>query len=123
MTETAVAMDNDELTAFVSSTLRAIAAGVEEAARLSRADKEKGFSTFEMPESVAFDVAVTARKSGEKGGGVKIEIFKIGGGMEGKRSEGLETASRIQFQVGWKYTHTAPVNRPSIPSTQTAWNR
>jgi hypothetical protein len=121
MADSAAAVDNDELSAFVSSTLRAIAAGVDEAARLSKEDKEKGFSTFEMPNKVAFDVAVTARKSGEKGGGVKIEIFKIGGGLEGKRTEGHETVSRIQFEVGWKYTHTAPLNRPQIPPSRTGW--
>jgi hypothetical protein len=116
MAELAEPMNNDELSAFVSSTLRAIAAGVDEAAQMSRANKERGFSSFEMPDKVAFDVAVTARKSGEKSGGVKIEILRMGGGIEGKRSEGHETVSRIQFEVGWKYTHTAPINQPTVPS-------
>jgi hypothetical protein len=117
MPDTSALMNNDELSAFVSSTLRAIAAGVDDAAQTSRTNTEKGFSTFEMPDKVAFDVAVTARKSGEKGGGVKIEIYRLGGGVDAKRSEGQETASRIQFEVGWKYTHTAPVSKPTVPST------
>ena len=121
MADESQTMDNDELSAFVSSTLRAIAAGVDEAANLARQDKEKGHSTFEMPSEVAFDVAVTARQSGEKGRGVKIEIFKICGGLEGKQTEGHETVSRIQFKVGWKYTHTAPVGRPEAQSGPNSW--
>jgi hypothetical protein len=121
MADETAPMDNDELSAFVSSPLRAITAGVDEAARISRDDEDHGYSTFEMPKEVAFDVAVTARQSGEKGGGVKIEIFKIGGGVEGKQTEGHETVSRIQFRVGWKYTQTAQPKAAPHPTGPNSW--
>ena len=108
-----LSVDNDELSIFVSSTLRAIAAGVEEAARMSQVESSGGRSSYEMPDKVGFDVAVTAKRSGETSKGLKIEVFKVGGGLEGERSDGNETVSRIQFEVGWKYTHTASIRQQS----------
>jgi len=100
------AVDNDELTAFVSSTLRAIAAGVDEAARNTRVDKERGYTQFEMPPKVVFDVAVTAKRTAGTSKGLKVEVFNVGGGLEGKKSTDHETVSRIQFEVPWQHTST-----------------
>jgi hypothetical protein len=106
-------VNNEELTAFVTSTLNAIAEGVEQAAELSRAHKTSGYSTFEMPETVQFDVAVSARSSGELGGGLKLKVFDVGAEGGGKKTSSSETISRIVFEIPWRYTRTAPMPKPS----------
>ena len=104
-------VDSDELTAFVSSTLRAIAEGVEEAARATRVDKERGHTQFEMPNAIVFDVAVTAKRTGATSKGLKVEVFNVGGGIDGKKAAEHETVSRIRFEVPWRHTSTY---RPDI---------
>lgn len=106
-THTAGVVDNDELTAFVASTLKAISAGIEEASRLSLQEARSGHNTFEMPDKIAFDVAVTAKRSAESDKGLKVEVFSVGGGVSGKSTSHSETVSRITFEVPWRYTRTA----------------
>ena len=80
-------INNDELAAFVTSTLNAIAAGATEA------DSKEHY--FSVPTKVNFEVAVTATKSAEGGGGLKIQVFSA----EGKKASLNEHISRITFEV------------------------
>jgi hypothetical protein len=109
-----MAVDNDELTAFVTSTLRAIAAGIAEASTASLQREQRGHSSYEMPSKIAFDIAVTAKRSSESGKGLKVEVFSIGGDLSGKNVNHSETVSRITFEVPWSYKNTAPINIPSM---------
>jgi hypothetical protein len=80
-------IDNDELAAFVTSSLNAIARGVERATSDTRA--------FVVPSKVQFEVAVKATKGREAGGGLRIQVFSA----EGKASSNDENVSRITFEV------------------------
>ena len=80
-------IDNDELSAFVTSTLNGIAAGVESATSETR--------QFTVPGRVEFDVAVTATKTSELGGGLKLQVFNAAG----KQGSLGETVSRVKFEV------------------------
>lgn len=82
-------IQNEELAAFVTSTLNAIAFGVGESVGL-------GQMHFDVPKEVEFEVAVTATKSKEAGGGFKIQVFSA----EGKAAAEDEHVSRIRFTVG-----------------------
>ena len=81
-------INNEELAAFVTSTLNAIASGV-------RAVVADGYD-IELPEKVNFEVAVKATKSAEAGGGLKIQVFTAGA----RRASEDEEVSRITFEVG-----------------------
>lgn len=81
------AINNEELAAFVTSTLNAIAAGVDAA-------KAEGYD-FELPKSITFEVAVKATHSAEVGGGLKIKVFSA----EGRKVSEDEEVSRINFTV------------------------
>ena len=80
-------IDNEELTAFVTSTLNGIARGVESAASETR--------KFRVPGKVEFEVAVTATKTNEVGGGLKLQVFNAAG----KQASHGETVSRVKFEV------------------------
>ena len=80
-------INNDELAAFVTSTLIAIANGVEGAST-------ENFK-FVVPHTVNFEVAVKATKSAEAGGGLRIQVFSA----EGKKASHDEEVSRITFEV------------------------
>ena len=82
-------IQNEELAAFVTSTLNAIALGVGEAVSL-------GQMHFDVPKEIEFEVAVTATKSKEAGGGFKIQVFSA----EGKAAAQDQHVSRIRFSVG-----------------------
>lgn len=110
--ENSAAVDNEELTAFVASTLKAIAAGIEEASATSLKQASNGYNTFEMPNKVSFDVAVSAKRSHESGKGLKVEVFSVGAGIKGAKASHSETISRITFEVPWQYTRTAPITSP-----------
>ena len=80
-------IDNDELTAFVTSTLNGIARGVESASSETR--------NFQVPGKVEFEVAVTATKTSELNGGLKLQVFNAAG----KQASHGETISRVKFEV------------------------
>ena len=82
-------IQNEELAAFVTSTLNAIAFGTAEAASV-------GTWRFDIPREIEFEVAVTATKSREGGGGLRIQVFSA----EGKARAENEHVSRIRFSVG-----------------------
>ena len=96
-------INNDELAAFVTSTLNAIAIGVESASTTNFA--------FVVPNSVSFEVAVRATKGSEAGGGFKLQVFSA----EGKRTAQDEEVSRITFEVGVsKQLSKGPLNTSSL---------
>jgi hypothetical protein len=80
-------IDNEELAAFVSSTLNGIAKGVENSSADTR--------VFNVPIKVEFEVAVTATRSNDVSGGLKLQIFNVAG----KNNLSGETVSRVKFEV------------------------
>ena len=80
---------NEEPSAFVTSTLNAISLGIAEAAQV-------GIFRFDIPSKIEFEVAVTATKAKEGGGGLKISVFSA----EGKARAEDDRVSRIRFEVG-----------------------
>jgi hypothetical protein len=95
----------DELEGFVSATLRAIMAGVEDAQAAGGGKSAFGTGTFNFrpPSDVRFDVAVTAKHTGNASGGMKIQVFSIGANAGGDVSSESSTVSRIQFSVPTTY--------------------
>ena len=90
-------INNDELALFVTSTLRAIASGVENASSANFG--------FMVPSKVSFEVAVKATKGAEAGGGFKLQVFSA----EGRKTSRDEEVSRITFEVA------SLDKRPSVP--------
>ena len=108
-------IDSDELTAFVAATLKAIAAGVEEAADQSSVQNNGFVYSFDMPEKVTFDIAVTAKRNLAGRGGLSVQIASIFSGESRVSHErGSEEISRIAFDVKWRAVdrvrHDIPVN-------------
>ena len=62
-----------------------------------------GEFAFSAPDSVAFDVAVTAKHAGSARGGFKIQVFSIGANAGGDVSSEASTVSRIQFTIPTKF--------------------
>ena len=112
-------VDNDELTAFVAATLRAISFGVTSAGVTAASSRREGHHSFDIPSKITFDIGVTAKRTSEAGGGLKVQVFSVGAGVDGKKVAESETVSRISFDVNWTYKSSTSV---IIPSTQTAWN-
>ena len=79
--------NNEELAAFVTSTLNAIVGGVEAASSRTK--------DFKAPYKISFEVAVKAIKSKDAGGGFKIQVFSA----EVKASSKDEAISKISFDV------------------------
>lgn len=98
-------VDNDELAAFVTSTLEAIAVGISQSG--ARQHRMNGHSSFSMPEKVSFDIAVTAKRGDEVGGGLKVQVFSLGA----KNTSENQTVSRISFEVPWNFTDTRASTR------------
>ena len=96
--------NTDELQTFVASTLRAIAAGIEEAqgTKISSAHGTGEFG-FSAPELIEFDVAVSAKRTGSTDGGMKVAVFGIGANLGGKEGSEDSTVSRIRFSVPTKF--------------------
>ena len=99
--------DTDELKAFVASTLKAIAAGIAEAqgTQISSAHGTGVFG-FSAPEKIEFDVAVSAKRTGASGGGMKVAVFGIGANLDGKAGSEDSTISRIRFSVPTNFKDT-----------------
>lgn len=81
-------INNDELAAFVTSTLNAISVGVADAV-------EFGETKFDIASQIEFEVAVTATKAKEGGGGLKIQVFSA----DAKLSSENQHISRIKFSI------------------------
>jgi hypothetical protein len=101
--------DTEELTAFVAGTLKAIAAGIEEAqgTKISSAHGSGEFG-FSAPENVEFDVAVSAKTTGKAGGGMKVAVFGIGANLGAEEGSESSSISRIRFTVPTKFKDTSP---------------
>jgi hypothetical protein len=102
--------DSDELAAFVESTLRAIATGIQNAqdAQISSAHGT-GKSGYAAPKDVEFDIAVSAKRTGATGAGLKVAVFGIGANAGGDMSAESSTVSRIRFSVPTNFKRTAPL--------------
>lgn len=51
--------------------------------------------TFEMPDAVTFDIAVTVAESSSVSGGLDLKVAKIGSDLGGEQS----TVSRVNFAI------------------------
>ncbi|GEM_PF-2729047 len=102
--------NTDELSAFVSSTLRAIAQGIEDAqdTKIGSAH-ESGESGYTAPKEIEFDIAVSAKKSGTVDGGLKVAVFGIGANAGGSEESESSTVSRIRFKIPTKFKSTRNV--------------
>jgi hypothetical protein len=109
--------NSDELTIFVASTLKAIAAGVADAQQVQIASAHgKGVFGFSAPKDVEFDVAVSAKHTGTGGAGLKVAVFGIGANAGGQLANENSTISRIRFSVPTNFKENAKA-APVVPST------
>jgi hypothetical protein len=100
--------NNDELEAFVGSSLRAIMAAVTDVRESARAPSAHGTGewAFSPPEKVEFDIAVQAKRTGQAGGGLKLEVFSVGANVKKDVAHENSTVSRIRFSVPAKFKKT-----------------
>ncbi|MBL0767799.1 hypothetical protein JI743_03170 [Sphingopyxis sp. DHUNG17] len=97
MAETA---NSDELSAFVTSTLVAIAKGITDAQGTQiKSAHGTGISGFSAPKEVEFDIAVSAKKVGTAEGGFKVQVFSVGANLGASDSSESSSVSRIKFVV------------------------
>ncbi|BBD97956.1 hypothetical protein SAMIE_1014570 [Sphingobium amiense] len=97
--------DANELRLFVSETLNAVMAGVGDV-RTSAAivsPKGNGRYMFKAPTEIEFDIAVTARRSAQAGGKLKLQVFSVGVSGGGEGHSETSTVSRIRFSVPRAY--------------------
>jgi hypothetical protein len=111
-------VNSDELSIFVSSTLKAIASGVADAQKtqISSAHNTGTFG-FSSPKDIEFDVAVSAKQTGTGGAGLKVAVFGIGANAGGQLASENATISRIRFSIPTNFKEH-PKAAPSIPSTR-----
>ncbi|NJS14965.1 MAG: hypothetical protein HC788_10560 [Sphingopyxis sp.] len=103
--------NSDELSAFVSSTLKAIAVGIADAQDTQvRSAHGTGVSGFAAPENVEFDIAVTARSTGTAGGGLKVAVFGIGVNATGESPSENSSINRIESTVPTRFKSTDASN-------------
>ncbi|NNC71874.1 MAG: hypothetical protein HKN78_03255 [Sphingomonadaceae bacterium] len=105
--------DSEELAAFVSSTLRAIASGIHEVqddAKI-RSAHGTGVFGFSAPKEVEFDIAVEAKKAGTAKGGFKVQVFSIGANAGGEKSAESSSMSRIEFTIPTHFKGTQESTR------------
>ena len=98
-------VEDNELRVFVASTLEAIMAGISDAQPSARARSAHGTGTygFSAPKEVVFDVAVTAKRTGSRRGGFKVQVFSMGANAEGDVGSENSTVSRVQFTIPSKF--------------------
>ena len=105
-------IDNEELRAFVASTLRAIALGIVDAQAVTNQERTTGYTGYDMPSKVAFDVGVAAKRTGGSKAGFKVEVFAVGAHLGGDISTERHSSSRIMFEVPWGYHQVGPIKLP-----------
>jgi hypothetical protein len=116
-------IDSDELTAFVAATLKAIAAGVVEAADHSSVQNDGFVYSFDMPKKVTFDIAVTAKRNTAGKGGLSVQIASIlSGESKISHERGSEEISRIAFDVKWRAVDRMTDDRPINPDRYSELN-
>ena len=97
--------DSNELRIFVSETLNAVMAGVNDVRETASIVSPKGSGrySFKAPGEIEFDIAVTARRSNQAGGKLKLEVFSVGINGGGQHESETSTVSRIKFSVPRTY--------------------
>lgn len=100
-TSAANVADANELRLFVAETLGAVMAGVNDVRDSAsiRSPKGNGTYSFKAPTQVEFDIAVSAKQSGQAGGKLKLEVFTVGVNAGGEKAHETSTVSRIKFTV------------------------
>ena len=95
--------DSSEFSLFISETLQAIMNGLSaaqpKATAVSNISGESFEFSFHPPEEVAFDIAVTATRSGKESGGLKLQVFSIGANGAIERETENSTVSRVSFTI------------------------
>jgi hypothetical protein len=114
-------VEENELTEFISQTLRAIGVGITSSG-IAQPRGLGGSDSFRMPREVCFDVAITATHSKEGGGGIKLKVLGSGLDVQGKGGTQNQTVSRVQFTVPWEYE--GPFDRLAGPTkSQKSYDR
>lgn len=96
----------NEMETFIKKSLLDIRNGVR-SANTEIAELEGGvlgkdkaaLFQFQPENTIDFDIAVTAQRSDEKGGGLKISVVSIGIGGFLKKNTSNEQISRIKFSL------------------------
>lgn len=102
--------DGGELKTFISVTLQAIVDGVSEVQESTSSNSahdktgegrfvEQGIGEFVPPYNIEFDIAITAKNTGTKGGGLKLEVFSVGVNAGADSINENASTSRIKFTV------------------------
>jgi hypothetical protein len=100
-------MSNDEplqLRDFVAETIKQVIDGVVTAQHYATDKKavvnpQLGRYTLPAPQSISFDVAITAAKGTKTQGGIAVFTGVFGLGSKGQSERNNETVNRIQFSV------------------------
>lgn len=101
--------NTEELEAFVASTLKAIAAGIQDAQGTNISSAHgTGVFGFNAPSEIEFDVAVSAKVSGKEDGGMKVAVFGIGANLGNEKGSESSTISRIRFSIPTNFKNTTP---------------
>ncbi|WP_257538329.1 trypco2 family protein [Sphingobium sp. CFD-1] len=97
--------DANELRVFVSETLSAVMAGVGDVRTSASivSPKGNGRYVFKAPTEIEFDIAVTAKRSAQAGGKLKLQVFSVGLNGGGESHSETSTVSRIRFSVPRAY--------------------
>jgi hypothetical protein len=101
MSEVNKEADSNELQVFISETLCAVMAAVNDVRETASIASAKGTGryAFKAPSEVEFDIAVTAKKTGQGGGKLKLEVFSVGVSGGGEKGHETSTVSRIRFKI------------------------
>ena len=103
--KTADDADSNELRVFVSETLSAVMSAVNDVRETASIPSSKGTGrwAFKAPTEVEFDIAVSAKRSLQAGGKLKLEVFSVGVNGGGERNSETSTISRIKFSIPRTY--------------------
>ena len=93
--------DSNELRVFVSETLSAVMLAVNDVRETASMASAKGTGryVFKAPNEIEFDVAVSAKRSAQGGGKMKLEVFSVGLQGGGEKASETSTVSRIRFSI------------------------
>jgi hypothetical protein len=93
--------DSNELQVFVSETLVAVMSAVNDVRDTAAIASAKGTGryVFKAPNEIEFDIAVSARRTAQGGGKLKLEVFSVGVNAGGEKSAESSTVSRIKFSI------------------------
>jgi hypothetical protein len=101
--------DNQELSAFIEATLKAISEGVRNATSEVRAATPTtalSHDEFRGPKTEDFDVAVSVRHQDGTKKGLSIGVQSVGGKFDKDSVEHSEKVTRVSFSVPWGSAYT-----------------